>query len=125
MLNTNEKIINGELLDKLNQVRELESQREAIVNTIRSSLPTTKNSLFSGTKQLTEKQFNKNLENAVLSNKEIRKIDKEIKKLEKNGKIRAFKCTYKLRGFDEVFSLILCCNFKNNTSPVAQYRHHG
>ena len=120
MINSNEKIIHEELLKKLSEVRKLQDEKQLKLDIIKQSLPTSKNSMFGGTKTISEKQFNKNFEIAVSKNKEIKNLDKEIKKLQKHGEIRAFKCTYKLKGFnDELFSLTICCD--PTVRPYFQY----
>ena len=120
MINSNDKIIQRQLLEKLFEVRKLQDKKQLKIDSIKQSLPTSKNSMFGGTKTLSEKQFNKNFEIAVSKDKDIKNLDKEIKKLQKHGEIRAFKCTYKLKGFnDELFSLTICCD--SSINPYFRY----
>ena len=90
MINSNDKIIHEELLGKLYEIRKLQGKKELKLDNIKQSLPTSKNAMFGGTKTLSEKKFNKNFEIAVSKDKDIKNLDKEIKKLQKHGEIRAF-----------------------------------
>ena len=52
MINSNEKIIHEELLKKLSEVRKLQDEKQLKLDIIKQSLPTSKNSMFGGTKTI-------------------------------------------------------------------------